>query len=94
MLVVTTAGRLTTILASRYENERAQEPVCTPHVLVTRSGGGAPAPPPPTSVEAAMWSDQHSLALFRLRARQVERDALASLRSPEIRARLEDLVAA
>src|SRR6266511_552497 len=34
------------------------------------------------------------MGFSRERARQVERDALASLRSPEIRARLEDLVAA
>jgi RNA polymerase primary sigma factor len=34
------------------------------------------------------------LGFSRERARQVERDALAALRSPEIRARLEDLVAA
>jgi DNA-directed RNA polymerase sigma subunit (sigma70/sigma32) len=31
------------------------------------------------------------MGFSRERARQVERDALASLRSPEIRARLEDL---
>ena len=34
------------------------------------------------------------MGFSRERARQVERDALAALRSPEIRARLEDLVAA
>jgi DNA-directed RNA polymerase sigma subunit (sigma70/sigma32) len=34
------------------------------------------------------------MGFSRERARQVERDALAALRSPEIRARLEDLDAA
>jgi len=56
-------------------------------VLVLRFGLDSGTPRTLEEVGAVM-------GFSRERARQVERDALAALRSPEIRARLEDLVAA
>ena len=56
-------------------------------VLILRFGLDSGTPRTLEEVGAVM-------GFSRERARQVERDALASLRSPEIRARLEDLVAA
>jgi RNA polymerase primary sigma factor len=56
-------------------------------VLVLRFGLDSGTPRTLEEVGAIM-------GFSRERARQVERDALAALRSPEIRARLEDLVAA
>jgi RNA polymerase sigma factor (sigma-70 family) len=56
-------------------------------VLILRFGLDSGTPRTLEEVGAVM-------GFSRERARQVERDALAALRSPEIRARLEDLVAA
>jgi RNA polymerase primary sigma factor len=56
-------------------------------VLILRFGLDSGTPRTLEEVGAVM-------GFSRERARQVERDALACLRSPEIRARLEDLVAA
>ena len=62
-------------------------PVRERQVLILRFGLDSGTPRTLEEVGAVM-------GFSRERARQVERDALASLRSPEIRARLEDLVAA
>jgi RNA polymerase primary sigma factor len=80
-LAVEAVGReaLKQVLAALPERER--------QVLVLRFGLGSGTPRTLEEVGAVM-------GFSRERARQVERDALAALRSPEIRARLEDLVAA
>ena len=64
------------VLAALPERER--------QVLILRFGLDSGTPRTLEEVGAVM-------GFSRERARQVERDALASLRSPEIRARLEDL---
>src|SRR6266536_1649255 len=74
-----TQTRLHEVLGGLPERER--------QVLVLRFGLDSGTPRTLEEVGAIM-------GFSRERARQVERDALASLRSPEIRARLEDLVAA
>jgi RNA polymerase primary sigma factor len=80
-LAVEAVGReaLKQVLAALPERER--------QVLVLRFGLDSGTPRTLEEVGAVM-------GFSRERARQVERDALAALRSPEIRARLEDLVAA
>jgi RNA polymerase primary sigma factor len=80
-LAVEAVGReaLEQVLAALPERER--------QVLILRFGLDSGTPRTLEEVGAVM-------GFSRERARQVERDALASLRSPEIRARLEDLVAA
>jgi RNA polymerase primary sigma factor len=80
-LAVEAVGReaLEQVLAGLPERER--------QVLVLRFGLDSGTPRTLEEVGAVM-------GFSRERARQVERDALACLRSPEIRARLEDLVAA
>ena len=80
-LAVEAVGReaLEQVLAALPERER--------QVLVLRFGLDSGTPRTLEEVGAVM-------GFSRERARQVERDALAALRSPEIRARLEDLVAA
>src|SRR4030095_5291498 len=80
-LAVEAVGReaLEQVLNALPERER--------QVLILRFGLDSGTPRTLEEVGAVM-------GFSRERARQVERDALASLRSPEIRARLEDLVAA
>ena len=80
-LAVEAVGReaLEQVLAALPERER--------QVLILRFGLDSGTPRTLEEVGAQM-------GFSRERARQVERDALAALRSPEIRARLEDLVAA
>jgi RNA polymerase primary sigma factor len=80
-LAVEAVGReaLEQVLQALPERER--------QVLVLRFGLDSGTPRTLEEVGAVM-------GFSRERARQVERDALAALRSPEIRARLEDLVAA
>jgi RNA polymerase sigma factor (sigma-70 family) len=80
-LAVEAVGReaLEQVLNALPERER--------QVLVLRFGLDSGTPRTLEEVGAVM-------GFPRERARQVERDALAALRSPEIRARLEDLVAA
>jgi RNA polymerase primary sigma factor len=80
-LAVEAVGReaLKQVLAALPERQR--------QVLILRFGLDSGTPRTLEEVGAVM-------GFSRERARQVERDALASLRSPEIRARLEDLVAA
>jgi RNA polymerase sigma factor (sigma-70 family) len=80
-LAVEAVGReaLEQVLADLPERER--------QVLILRFGLDSGTPRTLEEVGAVM-------GFSRERARQVERDALACLRSPEIRARLEDLVAA
>ncbi|HEX8859584.1 MAG TPA: sigma-70 family RNA polymerase sigma factor [Actinomycetes bacterium] len=80
-LAVEAVGReaLEQVLGALPERER--------QVLILRFGLDSGTPRTLEEVGAIM-------GFSRERARQVERDALASLRSPEIRARLEDLVAA
>ena len=80
-LAVEAVGReaLEQVLNALPERER--------QVLILRFGLDTGTPRTLEEVGAVM-------GFSRERARQVERDALASLRSPEIRARLEDLVAA
>jgi RNA polymerase sigma factor (sigma-70 family) len=79
-LAVEAVGReaLEQVLNSLPERER--------QVLILRFGLDSGTPRTLEEVGAVM-------GFSRERARQVERDALASLRSPEIRARLEDLAA-
>src|SRR5918998_613291 len=80
-LAVEAVGReaLEQVLAALPERER--------QVLILRFGLDSGTPPAP-------GEGGGGVGFSRERARQVERDALAALRSPEIRARLEDLVAA
>jgi RNA polymerase sigma factor (sigma-70 family) len=80
-LAVEAVGReaLEQVLNALPERER--------QVLILRFGLDSGTPRTLEEVGAVM-------GFSRERARQVERDALAALRSPEIRARLEDLVAA
>jgi len=80
-LAVAAVGReaLEQVLNALPERER--------QVLILRFGLDSGTPRTLEEVGAVM-------GFSRERARQVERDALAALRSPEIRARLEDLVAA
>src|SRR6266705_2209030 len=80
-LAVEAVGReaLEQVLAALPARER--------QVLILRFGLDSGTPRTLEEVGAVM-------GFSRERARQVERDALACLRSPEIRARLEDLVAA
>jgi RNA polymerase primary sigma factor len=80
-LAVEAVGReaLEQVLQALPERER--------QVLVLRFGLDSGTPRTLEEVGAVM-------GFSRERARQVERDALAALRSPEVRARLEDLVAA
>jgi RNA polymerase primary sigma factor len=80
-LAVEAVGReaLKQVLAGLPERER--------QVLVLRFGLDSGTPRTLEEVGVVM-------GFSRERARQVERDALAALRSPEIRARLEDFVAA
>jgi RNA polymerase primary sigma factor len=80
-LAVEAVGRqaLEQVLAALPERER--------QVLVLRFGLDSGSPQTLEEVGAVM-------GFSRERARRVERGALAALRSPEIRARLEDLVAA
>ena len=80
-LAVEAVGReaLEQVLAALPERER--------QVLILRFGLDCSTPRTLEEIGAVMGCS-------RERARQLERDALASLRSPEIRARLEDLVAA
>jgi RNA polymerase primary sigma factor len=80
-LAVEAVGRqaLKQVLVALPERER--------QVLVLRFGLDSGTPRTLEEVGAVM-------GFSRERARQVERDALAALRSPEVRARLEDLVAA
>jgi RNA polymerase sigma factor (sigma-70 family) len=80
-LAVEAVGReaLEQVLKALPERER--------QVLILRFGLDSGTPRTLEEVGAVM-------GFSRERARQVERDALAALRSPEIRARLEDLVAA
>ncbi|HKE98050.1 MAG TPA: sigma-70 family RNA polymerase sigma factor [Actinomycetes bacterium] len=79
-LAVEAVGReaLEQVLGALPERER--------QVLILRFGLDSGTPRTLEEVGAVM-------GFSRERARQVERDALASLRSPEIRARLEDLAA-
>jgi RNA polymerase primary sigma factor len=79
-LAVEAVGReaLDQVLGALPERER--------QVLILRFGLDSGTPRTLEEVGAVM-------GFSRERARQVERDALASLRSPEIRARLEDLAA-
>jgi RNA polymerase primary sigma factor len=79
-LAVEAVGReaLEQVLGSLPDRER--------QVLILRFGLDSGTPRTLEEVGAVM-------GFSRERARQVERDALASLRSPEIRARLEDLAA-
>jgi RNA polymerase sigma factor (sigma-70 family) len=80
-LAVEAVGReaLKQVLAALPERER--------QVLILRFGLDSGSPQTLEEVGAVM-------GFSRERARQIERDALASLRSPQIRARLGDLVAA